>query len=179
MLFVNRYLNIKLGNILERLPKNNIFLFDNNGTKQLSALNRYSGNNQTILPIELFEFYSLIEYNFEHAKANKLKVTDDYLLENKEYHFNKNNKPFFPNKGNSNIDIIEFCKKPSYSFVYYYAISLGVKGGEIEFENGDKYKPSQYDVLCFDGNVKHKMSKLYGEGVRGTLIMNIDKKELI
>ena len=188
MLFVNRYLNIKLGNVLERLPKNNIFLFDNNGTKQLSALNRYSGNNQTILPIELFEFYSLIEYNFEHAKANKLNISDNYLLENKEYHFNKNNKPFFPNKGNSNIDISEFCKKHSYSqnvytegytFVYYYAISPGIKGGELKFENGMKYKPSQYDVLCFDGNVKHKMSKLYGEGVRGTLIMNIDKKELI
>ena len=178
MLFVNRYLNIKLGNVLEKLPKNNMFLFDKSGNKLLSGLNRYSGNSQTILPYELIECYSLIEYNFENAKANKLNISDNYLLENKEYHLNKSNKPLFSSKGKSNIDIIEFYKRPCYTFVYYYAISPGIKGGELEFDNGIKYKPSQYDVLCFDGNVKHKINKLHGEGMRGTLIMNIDKNEL-
>jgi hypothetical protein len=174
MLFVNRYLNIKLKNVLDAIPKNNIFKIGEGGGKQLSGLYRYSGCNQSILPIELLECDSLIEYNFESAKANKLNTGKNYLLENREYHFTKKDKPF---KGRYHCDMIEHTDKSCYTFVYYYNISSGIRGGEIEFEDGLKYKPKEFDVICFDGDVKHKINKLYGEGIRGTLIMNIEKNE--
>ena len=174
MLFVNRYLNIKLKNVLDAIPKNKIFKVGEGGGKQLSGLYRYSGNIQSNLPIELFECFNLIEYNFEYAKANKLNICNNYMLENREYHFTKNDKPF---KGRFHYDMIEYRDKSCYTFVYYYNISKGIKGGEIEFEDGLKYKPQEFDVVCFDGDVKHKVNKLYGEGIRGTLIMNIEKNE--
>lgn len=69
--------------------------------------------------------------------------------------------------------------KSCYTFIYYYKISPSIIGGELEFqfENKDKeiYKPVEFDLICFDGDYKHKINKLYGEGIRGTLIMNIEK----
>ena len=63
----------------------------------------------------------------------------------------------------------EFSKKLSPSII----------GGELEFqfENKDKeiYKPVEFDLICFDGDYKHKINKFSGEGIRGTLIMNIEK----
>jgi hypothetical protein len=174
MLFVNRYLNFKLKNVLEAVPKNYIFKVGEGGGKQLSGLYRYSGYDQSALPLELIECYSLIEYNYEYAKANKLNVGNNYLLENREYHFTKNDTPF---KGRYHYDMIEHSDKSCYTFVYYYNISKGIKGGEIEFECGLKYKPQEYDVICFDGDVKHRVNKLYGDGIRGALIMNIEKNE--
>jgi hypothetical protein len=174
MLFVNRYLNIKLKNVLDKIPKNNIFKIGEGGGKQLSGLYRYFGCDKSMLPLELIECYSLIEYNFESAKYNKLNIGDKYLLENREYHFKKNDKPF---KGRYHCDMIEHTEKSCYTFVYYYNISRNIKGGEIEFEDGIKYKPKEYDIICFDGSVKHKVNKLYGEGIRRALIMNIEKNE--
>ena len=49
--------------------------------------------------------------------------------------------------------------------------------GTFEIENKDKeiYKPVEFDLICFDGDYKHKINKFSGEGIRGTLIMNIEK----
>lgn len=173
MLFINRYLNLRLKNHLQKLPKKEIFKVGEGGGTQVSGIYRY--NNLFKFGLDLSEYMSLIEYNYEYAKANKLNVNDNFFLENREYHFNKNDKPF---EGKFHMDMIEESQKPCYTFIYYYNISPNIVGGELEFENGQKYKPQEYDVICFDGNTKHKVNKLYGEGIRGTLIMNVEKNEL-
>jgi len=175
MLFVNRYSNFKLKSFLEKLHKYEIFKIGKGGGKQLSAINNYYINNNVELPIELMGCYDLIDYNFNNAKYNKLNIGDKYILENREYHFTKNDLPF---EGNPHFDIISHSDKSCYTFVYYYNISPSIKGGELEFENGETYIPKEHEIICFDGNMKHKIKKLYGEGIRGTLIMNIEKNEL-
>ena len=175
MLFVNRYYNLKLKNIFEKLCKNEIYKIGTGGGKQVSGLDYYY-NHHSILPHELTECYNLIEYNFNNAKYNKLNIGEKYVLENREYHFNQNDVPFI---GNSHVDIISYSDKSCYTFIYYYNISSNIKGGELEFEDGKRYKPKEFDVICFDGDIKHKINKLYGEGIRGTLIMNIEKNDEI
>jgi hypothetical protein len=39
-----------------------------------------------------------------------------------------------------------------------------------------KHKPSEGDIIYFDGDIKHKVGKLDGEGLRGTLICSFEKK---
>jgi alpha-tubulin suppressor-like RCC1 family protein len=63
-----------------------------------------------------------------------------------------------------------------YSFIFYYNISPNIEGGEIEFENGEKYKPSEFEVLCFDNESKYKINKVLNKGTISTLIMNLEKK---
>jgi len=171
MLFVNRYFSLKLKNYLVNLPKSDIFKVGEGGGKQISGIYRYLDYKSN--PYELSEYYPILEFNHEYAKKHKLNVSENFQIEQREYHFNKDDKPFF---GKFHMDLIDQTQRPCYTFVYYYQISPTIKGGELEFENKQTYKPSEFDIVCFDGDVKHKVNKLYGEGVRGTLIINLEKK---
>jgi hypothetical protein len=177
MLYVNKFLNIRFQKYLEKMSKQIIFTTGsckNNTIIQLSGLHCYTGSDKILLPHHLFECYNFTGYNYSSSGMNKLKLGDNFLLDHKEYHFVKNDKPY---KNMYNVDILQNYNKPSYTFVYYYSISPDIKGGELEFENGQKYTPQEYDIICFDGNTKYTIHEIYGKGSIGTLIMIIDKIE--
>ena len=169
MISVNKYINYRLCNHLNQIPKTNIFKVGTGGGKQISGIFNYaslSANN-------LLEYYDFIDYNYYFAKKYNLRVNDNFFLENREYYQSINDKPF---EGKYHMDFIQESQKPCYTFIYYYRLSNSIIGGELEFEKVNiKYNPSLYDIICFDGDHKHRINKLYGEGVRGTLIMNIEK----
>ena len=170
MLFVNSYLNLRLINYLQNIPKHEIFKVGRGGGKQTSCIYNYYNIyklNETVYP-----FIDLIDINYFNAKKNNLQVKDNFVIENRDYIFEKNDEYF---EGDYHMDIVDFSQKPCYTFVYYYKISSTIKGGEVEFENKQIYVPKENDILCFNGDIKHRVNKISGEGIRGTVIMNIEK----
>jgi len=169
MLFVNSYYNLKLINYLQNIPKKEIFKVGKGNGKQISCIyNYYNLNN---LNNQVIPFKDLINTNYINAKNNNLSVKNNFLIENREYIFEKNE--YF--EGDYHMDIIDHTQKSCYTFVYYYKISSTIKGGELEFENNKIYIPKENTILCFDGELKHKVRKISGEGIRGTVIINIEK----
>jgi hypothetical protein len=150
------------------MPKSNIAKIGVGGGKQLSGIYR-SGN---ILNHNFNEYSDFIDYNYYTANIHNLKINNNFFLENREYHQSINDQPFY---GKLHMDQMEDTYKSCYTFIYYYKISSKIIGGELEFENKEIYKPNEFDLICFDGDYKHKINKLLGEGIRGTLIMNIEK----
>ena len=168
MQFINRYINYQLCNHLNFMNKTNIAKIGVGGGKQLSGIYR-SGN---LLNHNFNEFSSFIDYNYYNANHNNLKVNNNFFLEHRDYYQSKNDSPFL---GKFHMDQMEDTFRSCYTFIYYYKISPSIIGGELEFENKEIYKPNEFDLICFDGDFKHKINRLSGEGIRGTLIMNIEK----
>jgi hypothetical protein len=166
MLFVNRYFNLKLRNILEKTSKFNYV--NSNG---LNISYKYIGSNNSVIFNELSNIFNFIDFNYGHAKQNNLKFTKNFFLENKNYNFQKDVEYKYYN----NIGLKDQYLK-YYTFIFYYNISPNIEGGEIEFENGAKYKPSEFEVLCFDNESKYKINKVLNKGTISTLIMNLEKK---
>lgn len=170
MLFVNSYLNLKLVNYLQSVPKKEIFKVGKGGGKQVSCI--YNYYNIYKLTNEVYPFVDLIDINYYYTKKNNLQVQNNFQIENRDYLFNKSDDEF---EGEYHMDLVDHSQKPCYTFVYYYKISPTIKGGEVQFENNQIYIPKENDILCFDGELKHKVNKISGEGIRGTVIMNIEK----
>lgn len=170
MQFINRYINHRLCNHLHFMNKTNIAKIGTGGGKQMSGIYR-SGS---LLNHNFYEFVDFIDYNYFSANQNNLKVNHNFFLEHRDYYQSRNDNPFV---GKLHMDQMEDTYKSCYTFIYYYKISPSIIGGELEFENKDKeiYKPVEFDLICFDGDYKHKINKISGEGIRGTMIMNIEK----
>jgi hypothetical protein len=150
------------------MNKTNIAKIGVGGGKQFSGIYR-SGN---LLNHNFNEFVNFIDYNYISANQNNLKVNNNFFLEHRDYHQSIDDQPFF---GKFHMDQMEDTFKSCYTFIYYYKISPTIIGGKLEFDNKEIYKPIEFDLICFDGDHKHKINKLSGEGIRGTLIMNIEK----
>jgi hypothetical protein len=171
-MIISKYSNLKLVNYLKNLNKNDIFKFGTGGGKQISGLYRlFNSENDK-------HFIDLIDYNQHIFKQNNLNITNNIFLEQREYHFNKNDEPF---EGLFHMDLNDETQKQCYTCIYYYHICPSIKGGELIFKINEKtntekiFIPKENDLICFDGNIKHKINKIYGSGIRGILIMNFDK----
>lgn len=168
MQFINKYINHRFCNYLNYMNKTNIAKIGVGGGKQISGIYR-SGS---LLNHDFYNFIDIIDYNYISANQNNLKVNHNFFLEHRDYYQSKNDEPFF---GKLHMDQMEDTYKSCYTFIYYYKLSPSIIGGELEFENKEIYKPIEFDLICFDGDYKHKINKLSGEGIRGTFIMNIEK----
>ena len=170
MLFVNSYLNLKLINYVKNAAKKEIFKVGKGDGKQVSCIYNYF--NKYKLTNEAYPFVDLIDINYYYAKKHNLNIQNNFVIENRDYIFEKSDDGF---EGDYHMDIVDHSQKPCYTFVYYYKISSTIKGGEVQFDNNKIYIPKENDILCFDGELKHKINKISGEGIRGTVIMNIEK----
>lgn len=165
MYIVKQFNNNLIKNILLKMHKEPIFKIGNGGGKQMTGCYELYSNKLSFLqPLINFNSNVLKKYNLDYKNI---------FVENREFIFNKNDEPFdsilhqdtFNDSGN----------KGCYTCVYYYYIDKTIKGGDLLFPPFGKYKPNQGDIIFFEGDMKHKISKLYGEGIRGILITQFEK----
>ena len=173
-MIITKYTNLKLVNYLKNLNKKNIFKFGNGGGKQVSGIYRSFDTNN--LQNDDKYFIDIIDYNISLCKNYKINTSQNIFIEQREYNFNENDEPF---ESNYHMDLHDELQLPCYTFIYYYHICPTIKGGELSFlfdDNTEKiYKPEVNDLILFDGNIKHKVNKIYGYGNRSVLIMNFAK----
>jgi hypothetical protein len=166
MFITRKFSNINVINTILNMNKNSIFTIGTGGGKQLSGFYQTYDNQVSFLK-------PLIEFNKSVISQYNIKLTGNIFVENRDFIFNKNDEPF---EGKLHQDSYEDSAKGCITSVYYYHIDNTIKGGDLLFPPFGKYSPKQGHIIYFDGDYKHKIGKLYGEGLRGTIICSFEKK---
>ncbi len=167
MYLLKKYNSHVFKNLLTTLPKKEIFSMDiNQKCKQLSSF--YDIYDESRYPF-MKEF---IDYNLMILKKNNIKIKNDIFIENRDYMFETKDDIF---EGKLHQDSFQDSGNSCYTSVYYYKIDKDIKGGNLVFPPFGQYKPKENDLIFFDGDVKHKVGKTFGIGIRGTVICNFQK----
>ena len=148
--------------------KYTIFKIGSGGGKQVSCFNKEYDEKKDIIfkPLIDFNIKILTKYNINYRRIN---------IENRDYLFKKNEEPF---ENKLHLDSFQDDGNSCITSVYYYHIDKTIKGGEINFHPFLTIKPKPKSILLFDGDWKHKVNKIYGNGLRGTIICSFEKSNL-
>jgi hypothetical protein len=166
MLIIRNFKNAQITKTIFTISKNPIFTIGTGGGKQVSGF--YQKYNQEVNFLE-----PLIDYHKKILDKYKVKYSGNIFVENRDFIFNKNDEPF---EGQLHQDSYEDSGKGCITAVYYYHIDKTINGGELFFPPFVKHTPKEGQIIYFDGDYKHKIDKLYGEGLRGTIICSFEKK---
>lgn len=167
MFTVSKFFDPILKNTLLKMPKKPIFPVGFGGGVHLTSMNElYDPNNHTHSP-----FKNLVHHNL--SILNKLELThlNKVYIEHRDIIMNEKDEPF---EGTLHLDTFMDTENPCWTCVYYYHIDKSLKGGDLIFPPFAKYKPKENHIIYFDGSYhKHKIGKLSGSGMRGTIICSI------
>jgi hypothetical protein len=166
MLICRGFKNELITKMLLTIPKTPIFTIGTGGGKQVSGF--YQKYNDELNFLE-----PLIKYHQNILNKYQVKISGNIFVENRDFIFNKNDEPF---EGKLHQDSYEDSNKGCITAVYYYHIDNTIKGGDLCFPPFITHKPKEGQIIYFDGDYKHKINKLYGEGLRGTVICSFEKK---
>ena len=166
MLIIRNFKNVQITKTLLNISKKPIFTIGTGGGKQVSSF--YQKYNDELKFLEpLINFHKIILGKY------KIQYTDNIFVENRDFIFNKNDESF---EGKLHQDSYEDSDKGCITAIYYYYVDKTIQGGELFFPPFVKHRPVEGQIIYFDGDNKHKINKLYGQGLRGTVICSFEKK---
>ena len=168
-MYIQKYFNPILKHYINTLPKRSIFPIGNLiGKHQTGIYDFFDENKDDHKPFkEIISYHSkLLNYHGALHDTNKI------FIENRDLILNNEELPF---EGKLHMDSMNDEGDSCWTCLYYYRIDPEIIGGELFFPPFVIHKPKEDEVLYFDGDHKHKIGKTYGNGVRGTLIINFKK----
>lgn len=174
-MLINKFYNGELVNYIRNSKKNPIFKIGTGGGLNVSCyMKEYDENRDTI-------FKSLIEFNKKILKDNKLCNFDNkFFIEHRDLIFKKNDvSPDIPFHQDSFMDTGDDC----FTSIYYYHVDESILGGEllinalnVELDKDTSkffvHKPRTGDIVFFNGNLSHKIGRIYGQGLQGTITIH-------
>lgn len=196
MLFVNRYINLRLKKNLLEVPKTRIdwLKYNSNVNNIVWCGNSklYTGLNKQFnicnYQSEMDNFVDIIDYNYNLGVSNNLKLNSIFNLEqyiaepinnmiDNTYQTSLLNKIILGKLYHNNLHF-----NNSYKFVYFYQVNR-----DIDFyyksKTFNKFIPKENDIICFDNDItnteydynRESKYKKYTNGMMGILIMTIQK----
>ena len=196
MLFVNRYINLRLKKNLHEVRKTKIdWLKYNNNFNQII----WCGNSKLYTGIniqynichyqsEINNFVDIIDYNYNMGVSNNLKLDTTFNLEqyvaepvhnmiDNIYQTSLLNKIILGKMYHNHNTF-----NNSYKFVYFYQIDRNI---DFYYKSNkfNKFIPQEGNIICFDTditNIEYDYNKAtkyvqYKNGIMGILIMTIQK----
>ena len=167
MFTISKFFDPILKNTLIKMPKKTTFPIGIGGGTHLTAFNElYDSTNE-----KHSLFKNLVNHNLTILKKLELSHLNKVYIEHRDIIMSKDDQPF---EGTLHLDSFMDTENPCWTCVYYYHIDKSLIGGDLLFPPFAKYKPKENQIIYFDGsNSKHKISKLFGSGMRGTIICSI------
>jgi hypothetical protein len=167
MYLVRKFTNIHLNNYLKNSLKESIFPIGNDVGQHLTSYYDLYNEDKNLCKV----FKPLIDFNIDIYQKYNVNIDKKYIfIENRDIILN--NETF---EGKLHIDSFNDDGNSCWTSVYYYHLDKTLNGGELLFPPFGKYKPKEGNILFFDGDIKHKINKMYGIGKRGTVICSFRK----
>jgi hypothetical protein len=169
-MYIQKYFNPILKTYLNNLQKKTIFPIGNLiGEHKTGIYDFFDENNDEHKPFKGIITYHSELLNYHGALHDSRKI----FIENRDLILNNEKIPF---EGKLHMDSMNDEGDSCWTCVYYYRIDSGISGGELILPPFTRYTPKEDEIVYFDGDHKHKIGKTFGNGVRGSLIINFKKK---
>ena len=175
-MLIKKFYNRELINFLYKSQKNPIFKIGTGGGLNLSCyMKEYDEEKDKI-------FKPLIDFNKNILIDNKLCnfYNNKFFIEHRDLIFSKNDvSPDIPFHQDSYMDTGDDC----FTSIYYYHVDESILGGELLINSLNSklneslfnflvHKPRAGDIVFFDGNLPHKLGRIYGHGLQGTITIH-------